>query len=74
MFLSDLQTKDIVNANDGKNLGKIVDVEINEDGQILNFLVEKRKFWKFFSGNDEVNISIKNIDTIGEDVIIIKNN
>ncbi|MBO5096053.1 MAG: YlmC/YmxH family sporulation protein [Bacilli bacterium] len=73
MFLSDLQTKDIVNANDGKNLGKIIDVEINEDGQILNFLVEKRKFWKFFSGNDEVNVSIRNIDTIGEDVIIIKN-
>lgn len=73
MFLSDLQTKDIVNANDGKNLGKIIDVEINEDGQILNFLVEKRKFWKFFSGNDEVSVSIRNIDTIGEDVIIIKN-
>ena len=73
MFLSDLQTKDIVNANDGKNLGKIIDVEINEDGQILNFLVEKRKFWKFFSGNDEVKVSIRNIDTIGEDVIIIKN-
>ncbi len=73
MYLSDLQTKDIVSSNDGKNLGKIIDVEINEDGQILNFIVEKRKFWKWFSSEQEINVAIKNIDTIGEDVILIKN-
>lgn len=73
MFLSDLQTKDIVNFNDGKNLGKIVDVEINHDGQIINFVVEKRKFFGIFSNEQEIRVSIKNIDTIGEDVIIIKN-
>ncbi len=72
MFLSDLQSKDIVNFNDGKNLGRIIDVEINEDGQILNFVVEKRKFFRFFSNNYEVKVSIRNIDTIGEDVIIVK--
>lgn len=73
MFLSELQTKDIVNFNDGKNLGKIVDVEINQDGQIINFVVEKRKLFRIFSGEQEIRVSIKNIDTIGEDVIIIKN-
>ena len=73
MFLSDLQTKDIVNFSDGKNLGKIVDVEMNEDGQIINFVVEKRKFFRIFSSEQEIRVSINNIDTIGEDVIIIKN-
>ena len=30
MRLSDLQNKDIVNVNDGKNIGSIIDVKIDE--------------------------------------------
>ena len=37
MFLSDLQCKDIINLNDGKNLGKIVDIELN------NFTLDPNK-------------------------------
>ena len=50
MRLSDLQNKDIVNVNDGKNIGSIIDVKIDEtSGNIvslnqikifLNFLIE----------------------------------
>ena len=38
MFLGDLQSKDVVSMNDGKNLGKIVDVEIDSNGYITNIV------------------------------------
>ena len=43
MRLSDLQIKDVINILDGKNLGRIVDAEIDDQGQILYFVVEKMK-------------------------------
>ena len=36
MRLSDLQSKDIVNVIDGKNIGNIIDVKIDEVG-ILDY-------------------------------------
>lgn len=73
MYLSDMQKKDIVSVTDGKNLGRIIDAEINEDGQIINFAVEKRRlFLRIFKNNPDVFISIKNIDRVGEDVILVK--
>ena len=39
MKLSDLQNKDIVNVNDGRNIGNIIDVKIDEsNGNILSFV------------------------------------
>ena len=35
MYLSDLQTKDIVSMKDGSNLGKIIDAKIDDNGNIL---------------------------------------
>lgn len=72
MYLGDLQTKDIVNINDGRNLGRIVDVEIDADGKIVNIVVEKRRFFrKFFNSNSQFNIMFKEINKIGDDVILI---
>ena len=34
MRLSDLQTKSIVSINDGKNIGSIIDANINNDDAI----------------------------------------
>lgn len=73
MYLSDLQSKDIVSSTEGKNLGRIVDVEIDEDGHILNFVVEKRRFFRLFSHASEIKVSIKSVETVGQDVILIKN-
>ena len=51
MRLSDLQNKDIVNVNDGKNIGSIIDVKIDEaSGNIVSFIIEPNKnFFKFFN-------------------------
>lgn len=72
MFLVELQSKDVVNINDGKNLGRIADVEIDNEGRIINIVVEKRRFFrKFFGSNNQFNIMFKEINKIGDDVILI---
>ncbi len=72
MRLSDLQAKMVVNVNDGKHLGAIVDAEVNESGQILYFTVMmKHLFKRLFKSDAEVNITIKQIVKIGADVILV---
>jgi YlmC/YmxH family sporulation protein len=72
MRLADLQVKDVVNMKDGKKLGKIIDAEINNNGQIMYFVVEQKKFFRFFSSNLEVNVTFNQITKIGEDVILVE--
>ena len=45
MKLSDLQSKDIINVNDGKCIGNIVDVSIDDNGKAIVLIVEKYKFF-----------------------------
>ena len=44
MRLSDLQNKTVINVIDGKNIGNIIDLEINEEGIAVGLVVEKYKF------------------------------
>lgn len=72
MRLSDLQTKKIVDVNDGKNIGNIIDVNVLENGNIECFIIEQNK--NFFSLNRESDVKIywNDITKIGEDVILVK--
>lgn len=74
MRLSDLQNKDIVNVNDGRNIGSIIDVKIDEvNGSIVSFVIEPNKnFFKFFNRGTDTEIRWQNITKIGEDVILVK--
>lgn len=74
MRLSDLQNKDIVNVSDGKNIGSIIDVNINEsNGNIISFVIEPNKnFFKFFNRGSDTVIQWNSITKIGEDVILVK--
>lgn len=73
MRLSELQEKDIVNIIDGKNLGKIIDVTV-ENGKMYNLIIEPKKyFFSFFNNREEITIRWENIEKIGEDVILVKN-
>ncbi len=73
MNISDLQNKSIVDLNTGKNLGKIVDLVLDEKGYILELIIEKRKFFlNILSNKDTVSIKWININKIGEDVILVK--
>lgn len=73
MLLSELQNKTLININDGRNIGSIIDIKIDEkNGNILSIIVEQNKKGFSFSnkGNQE-EIKWSNIDKIGEDVILI---
>lgn len=73
MKLSELQDKDIVNINDGKKIGKIVDAKINSDGFIEYLVVdERRNIRNILSSNSDINISFKQIKRIGSDVILVE--
>jgi len=74
MKLSDLQNKNVVNLYDGRNIGNIIDVNIDErSGNIISFVIEpnKKMFSLFNRGNIE-EIPWKSIEKIGEDVILVK--
>lgn len=72
MRLSDLQNKDIVNIYDGKKIGNIIDVSINENGTLQGLIVEKGKiFSSFLSNHGEVEVTWDHIKKIGEDVILV---
>lgn len=72
MFLSDLQTKMVINTNDGKHLGVIGDAEITSTGQIKYFSVMPKRFFKrLFKNDPEVNVTFEQIVKIGEDVILV---
>lgn len=71
MRLSDLQSKDIINMNDGKKVGTIIDVSLSEDGKMNGLIVEKGKFFSRLSGRDELEIKWSQVKKIGEDVILV---
>lgn len=71
MRLSDLQTKTIVNVKDGKNIGSIIDVNINSDGNIESLVIESQKKIFSFSKDNEMIIRWKEINKIGDDVILV---
>ena len=72
MRLSELQNKDIVSIKDGKRMGRIVDVEIDEKGLIVYLVAEAKKAIRsFIGGSSDSTIMFNQIRKIGEDVILV---
>ena len=73
MRLSDLQNKNIVSINDGRNIGNIIDVKIDEEtGSITSLIIEGNKgFFTFSNKGMDTEINWKSIPKIGEDVILV---
>ena len=74
MRLSELQSKSIINIVDGKKIGNIIDVKIEEEtGKMKGLVLENKKgFTKVFSNTEEIIIIWEQIVKIGEDVILVK--
>ena len=74
MRLSDLQSKDIVNTVDGRNIGNIIDVKIDErNGTILALVVEpNKKMLSFLNRGVDTEVTWQSIERIGEDVILVR--
>lgn len=72
MRLSELQHKDVINIRDGKKIGNIIDVMIENNGTMTGLVVEKSKFLvSMFTNKDEIIINWNQIEKIGEDVILV---
>lgn len=72
MHLSELQSKDIVNIKDGKKIGNIIDVTVDNNGYMISLLVQRNKFnINVFKNNAEEEIKWNQIKKIGEDVILV---
>ncbi len=72
MRMSELQNKTVINLVDGKNIGNIIDMSVDEKGITTGLIVEKKRFLiSFFSSNKELTIKWNQIEKIGEDVILV---
>lgn len=72
MNLSDLQSKDIISVIDGKKVGNIIDVVLNNNGTLEAFIVQKGKVLSsFLPMREEYRIRWDQIKKIGEDVILV---
>ena len=72
MRISDLQEKDVITIN-GKRIGKIIDIDIDDDGKIVYFIVEiPNMFRSMFLSFKENKILFHNIKKIGDDVILVQ--
>jgi len=69
MRLSELQLKEIVNISNGKRIGTIVDVIVDEKGYIKNLVLEEKRGRKF--SREEYDISWNQIIKIGDDIILV---
>lgn len=73
MKISDLQDKTIININNGKELGKISDLEIDDKGVILYYhALYKKSIFNIFNSNEEFIFRTSDIKKIGEDVILVQ--
>ncbi len=74
VYISELQSKDVVNVADGKRLGNIGDIDINlNNGKIESIIIMgSGKVLGLFGKDEEVSIPWRNIMKIGADVILVR--
>lgn len=70
----DFKQKEVININDGKILGFVIDVQADFDkGEIHSIVVAKTgKIFNNVNSKSNVTIEWKDIKKIGEDVILVE--
>ena len=68
MRLSELQNKNLVNVSNGKNIGNIIDVNIDyQSGNIKSFIIEsKGSILTFLNKDNDMEVKWNDIQKIGE--------
>lgn len=75
MSFSELREKDVINIRDGRNLGKPIDLILNENACIDALVVpgENRSWLSFLKPNREgCAIEWQRVRRIGDDVILVE--
>lgn len=70
MRLSELQKKEIINMTTGKRLGLIIDVLVDQSGNIKSLILEERHTRRLAS-REEYELDWKQIAKIGDDIILV---
>lgn len=70
MRLSELQKKEIINMSTGKRLGMIIDVLVDESGNIKSLILEE-KHSRRLTAREEYELDWKQISKIGDDIILV---
>ena len=71
--ISDLRNRDVVNILDGKNLGNIIDIDLDLDnGKVLALVLPGRVKGFLFTKREEVVVPWQKIVRIGRDVILVE--
>lgn len=70
----DFRQKEVVNINDGKVLGFVIDVDAElKEGSIKSIVVAQvGKVLKSIGGKNNITIPWNNVKLIGEDVILVE--
>ena len=70
----DFRQKEVVNINDGKVLGFVIDVDAElKEGAIKSIVVAQvGKVLKSIGGKNNITIPWSNVKLIGEDVILVE--
>ena len=73
MRFSELKCKEVINLRDCQRLGKVADLEFDPfTGCIHKIIIpDKTKWCDFFGSDKEYVISFKEIQKIGDDIIIV---
>lgn len=67
---SELRSKEVVNINDGRRLGRVCDIVISgENCTVVALIVPNER--KLFRGKDDLVIPWKQIKRIGDDCILV---
>ena len=72
MRLSELQEKKIISILTGKNIGTIIDIEINNTGNIDSLIIEQGRSLFNINKESDIKVSWEDITKIGEDVLLVK--
>lgn len=72
--ISDFQTKEVVNVENGKRLGQIGDLDVNlSSGKIENLIIPGAgRVMGLFGKENDVVVPWSNIVRIGADVILVR--
>ncbi len=72
--LDDIKNKEVIDIITGERLGYIDDVEMNIEtsGIVALIILGREKFWGLLGKEEDVIIPCKEIEVIGNDVLLIK--
>ena len=75
MSFSEIRQKDVINIRDGRNLGRPIDLILNEEACIEALVVPGGSvgIWSVFRQNrDGISIDWRRVRRIGDDVILVE--